>query len=121
MKRLSLASLLLLGLSLPAPAQVAPAQYIAAAYAYLNITTDTTTTVHSGNTVLGAICINTTAANETITIYDNTAASGTKVGIITLTTGSGGCFNYNAYLATGLTIVTATAAADLTVIWKPAP
>ena len=121
MKRLFLASLLLLGLSLPAPAQVAPAQYIAAAYAYLNITTDTTTTVHSGNTILGAICINTAAANETIAIYNNTAASGTLLGTITLSSTSGGCFNYNAYLNLGLTIVTGVAAADLTVIWKPAP
>lgn len=120
MKRLALA-LLLLGLSIPAQAQISPPQWIAAAYNYKHITTDTTTTVFSGAGVLGAICINTTASTETITIYDNTAGSGTVVGIITLGTATGGCFAYNAAMTTGLTLVTATAAGDLTVVWHPVP
>ena len=33
--------------------------------------------------VLHTICINTPAATGTITIYDNTAATGTKIGSIT--------------------------------------
>lgn len=121
MKRLALATILLLGLAFPAPAQISPPTWIGAAYNFLNITTDATTTVFSGPGVLGAICINTTAATETITIYNNTAASGTKVGTITLASASGGCFAYNTYLSLGLTIVTATAAGDLTVIWHPVP
>lgn len=120
MKRLALA-LLLLGLSLPAAAQISPPTWIGAAYNYKHITADATTTVFSGPGVLGAICVNTTAATETITIYDNTAGSGTVVGIITLGSASGGCYAYNSYLATGLTIVTATAAGDLTVVWHPVP
>ena len=121
MRVLALAITLLLGLVLPALPQVSPPTYISAAYNYLNITTDATTTISSGPAVLGEVCINTTAAGETITIYDNTSGSGTKVGTITLAAASGGCFNYNSYMKTGLTIVTAVAAADLTVVWRPAP
>jgi hypothetical protein len=121
MKRLALVVALSLGLAVPGLCQIAPNTWIAAAYNFTNITTDATTTVVSGPSVLGAICINTTASTETITIYNNTAASGTKVGTITLGTSSGGCYSYNAYLATGLTIVTAVAAGDITVIWHPVP
>jgi hypothetical protein len=121
MKRLALALTLSLGLAFPAYPQISPPTWIGAAYNFLNITTDATTTVFSGPGVLGAVCVNTTASTETITIYNNTAGSGTKLGTITLGTSSGGCFAYNAYLSTGLTIVTAVAAGDLTVIWHPVP
>lgn len=121
MKRF-LALIFLLGLgAIPAFAQINAPTYISAAYAFLNITTDATTTVYSGPAILGAICVNTTASGETITIYNNTSGSGTKVGVITLGTSSGGCYNYNSYLSTGITIVTAVAAGDLTVVWRPTP
>lgn len=84
-----------------------------------NITTDATTTVKSGAGILGSVCVNTVASGETITIYDNTAASGTKIG--TITSGSGqfpSCETFNAKFYTGLTVVTGTAAGDLTVLWK---
>lgn len=119
--RILLALTLLLGLGASALAQISPPAWIAAAYAFLNITTDTTTTVFSGPGVLGAVCVNSTAATETITIYNNTSATGTKVGTITLGSSSGGCIQYNAYLNLGLTIVTATAAGDLTIMWHPVP
>lgn len=116
-----LALLTLIGLGLAAQAQVNAPTYISAAYAFLNITTDTTTLVFSGQGILGAVCINSGASGETITIYNSLTGSGTKVGTITLATTSGGCFNYNAFLSTGLTVVTAVAAADLTIVWRPAP
>lgn len=118
---LALLTLVGLGFVAPAQAQISAPTYISAAYAYTNITTDTTTSILSAPGVLGAICINAGAASETITIYDSLSATGTKVGTITLSATSGGCFNYNAFMTTGLTIVTAVAAADITVIWRPAP
>lgn len=121
MKRLALASLFLLGLLAPALSQISPPLWIGAAYNFLNITTDATTTVFSGPGVLGAICINSTASTESITIYNSLSGSGAKVGTITLGSSSGGCIQYNAYLSLGLTIVTATAAGDLTVVWHPVP
>jgi hypothetical protein len=82
---------------------------------YQNITTDATTTIKSGAGVLASICVNTPAATETITIYDNTAASGAKIGTITVYASTNPCFYYNANFLVGLTIVTATAAGDITV------
>lgn len=84
--------------------------------AYKNITTDTTTTVKAGSGLLHAVCVNTVAATETITIYDNTAASGTKIGTITAATY--GCDVFDVAFTTGLTLVTATAAGDITVSYQ---
>ena len=88
-----------------------------------NITTATTTTVKSGAGKLYAICFNKNVNNATVTIYDNTAASGTLIGTITETLGGGadapkGCSRYNGMIFnTGLTIVT-SAATDITVLYK---
>jgi hypothetical protein len=111
MKRL-LAALLAISLSgLPAAAQQATFQY-------KNITTDATTAVKSGAGYLHTVCVNTPAATGTITIYDNTAANGTKIGTITSFASVGGCFAYDVAFWTGLTIVTATAAPDITVSFR---
>lgn len=85
------------------------------AYRYLNITGQATTTVKSGGGILHTVCVNTPAATETITIYDNTAASGTKIGTITVYASTNPCLTYDVNFATGLTLVTATASSDLTV------
>ena len=69
--------------------------------------------VSSGPCVLGTVTINTTAAG-TITIYDNTAASGTKIATIAASPVIGSNFVYNVKCRTGLTVVTA-AATDCTV------
>ena len=82
---------------------------------YLNITGQATTTVKSGSGILHTICVNTPAATETITIYDNTAASGTKIGTITVFASTNPCLTYDVNFTTGLTLVTATASSDLTV------
>lgn len=91
-----------------------PAMMITA-YKYLNITGQATTTVKSSGGVLHTICINNPAATETITIYDNTAASGTKIGTITVFASTNPCLTYDANFSTGLTLVTATASSDITV------
>lgn len=89
---------------------------------FTNITGQATTVVKNAAGVLRGININTPVATETITIFDNTSAAGTKIGTITvpaapvpvsLTYGANG-LNFN----TGLTIVTATASSDITVIWE---
>lgn len=79
-----------------------------------NITTATTTVLASRPGVLKQITINTTAAG-TITIYDNTAASGTKIGTIKASAAEG-TYQYHGRFLTGLTIVTG-AASDITVSW----
>ncbi len=80
-----------------------------------NITTATTTVIKTGSGLLHCITVNTTAAG-TITIYDNTAASGTKIGTIKASVAENSYF-FDAKFATGLTIVTA-AASDITVSWR---
>jgi hypothetical protein len=91
-------------------------------YGYSNITTATTTTIKSGAGFLHAITIMTPVANSVITIYDNTAASGNKIGTITLPaaiTNQGPIsVPVNVSFTTGLTVVTATAASDLTVSYR---
>lgn len=88
-------------------------------YSFANITTSTTTTVKSGAGVLHIVNINTkgTVASTT-TIYDNTAGSGSKIGIIDSLT-LAGAFQYDIAFATGLTLVTTgTVAPDLTVSYR---
>lgn len=83
--------------------------------AFTFITTAATTTVKSSAGKLVAIVVGTTAAGS-ITIYDNTAASGTKIGVLKSSIAEG-TYLFNADFKTGLTIVTA-AASDITVIWE---
>ncbi len=71
------------------------------------ISTATTTTVKTGAGVLNAITLTETAAG-TITIYDNTAASGTIIAVLKASIVEGTYF-FNRSFATGLTIVTAAA------------
>ena len=111
MKRLVLFLCLLF--SLPATAQDS-----ALIFSYSNITTDKTTTLKSTPGYLHTVCVNTPAATGTITAYDNTGASGTKIGTITSYASVPGCFTYDVAFWTGLTIVTATAAPDITVTFR---
>lgn len=80
-----------------------------------NIASATTTVVKSGRGVLRRITINTTAAGA-VTIYDNTAASGTKIATLP-SSAVVGTYEYNVRFSTGLTVVTA-AASDITVVWE---
>ena len=101
-----------------------PASMSAAAtggYSMSNITTATTTTVKSGAGTLHGINVNTLGTiASTAVVYDNTAASGTKIATIdTLTAGNVGWNQYDVAFATGLTIVTTgTSAPDITVSYK---
>jgi hypothetical protein len=89
-------------------------------FSYQNITTNATTTVKSGAGLLHGIVINTKGASANVlTIYDNTAASGTKIGTVDTVNGVIGTIRYDAKFTTGLTILTATGtAADVTVIYR---
>lgn len=86
------------------------------AHNYTNISTATTTVVKSGTGVLHSIVVNTTAA-AAITVYDNTAGSGTKIATIAASPAIGSTFQYDVAFATGLTIVTA-GTSDITVSWR---
>jgi len=88
-------------------------------FSYANIASATTTTVKSGKGVLVGIVINKPVASTTVTIYDNTAGSGTKIGTITqpgTLLESQIVLPYNVTFSTGLTLVT-SGADDLTVIY----
>ena len=88
---------------------------------FLNIAGAATTVVKSGAGTLIRIINNKPIATGVITIYDNTAASGTKIGTITnpaaLLQEGPLQADYNVRFGTGLTIVT-SAADDITVIYK---
>lgn len=85
---------------------------------FVNVTTATTTTVKSGAGIFYGFSVNTPAAT-TITCYANTAASGTKIGTWTITTGQ--AFQVSlptpAYVTTGITCVTANAI-DVTFLYR---
>ena len=91
-------------------------------YEFSNITAaaPTTTVVKEGPGLLHSIVFNKLAANGVITIYDNTAASGTVIATITSPAtllSNQGTLLYDLEFKTGLTIVTSTAAQDITVTY----
>lgn len=92
---------------------------VSVGYNYTNITGQATTTIKSGAGFFHSLTINTPIATSIITIYDNTAASGTKIATITLpstllaegpTTAI-----YDVVYKIGLTVVTGTASSDITI------
>lgn len=91
-------------------------------YSYQNITSTATTTIRSGQGVLHEICINKYGVSGTIAVYDNTAGSGTLIGTITdtatVTSEAPTCVMHDIAFRTGLTIVTGTAAPDITVVYQ---
>lgn len=87
---------------------------------YLNVAAGTATTVvKSGAGIFASITINTKgASSNTLTVYDNTAGSGTKIATID-TTAAQVTLNFNVAFAAGLTIVSATGTgADYTVAYR---
>jgi hypothetical protein len=103
-----------LGLVLATPALAQAVQ----TWQYSNINTTATTTLKSSPGVLHSVCVNTPAATGTIQIYDNTAGSGNTIGKITSFASTPGCAIYDVAFWTGLTIVTATAAPDITISFR---
>lgn len=91
----------------------------AATNSLTNIATATTTTVKSGAGFLHTVCVNSLGTvASTVTIYDNTAGSGTKIATIN-SLALLGCQTYDGTFATGLTVVTTgTAAPDVTISWR---
>lgn len=89
-------------------------------YSKARMSSATTTTHKSGPGILHGIIINKAVASGVITIYDNTAASGTIIGIITFGATLLGdppiMALYDAQISTGITIVT-SADFDLTVLY----
>ena len=79
------------------------------------IATATTTTVKTGRGILRGIILTETAAGA-ITVYDNTAGSGTILAAFKASVVEGS-YEFNLKFATGLTIVTA-GASKLTVTWE---
>lgn len=89
--------------------------------AYKNIASADTHLVRTGAGVLEKLVINKAVASSTITVYDNTAGSGTKIATITnpaTLLHSQMVFPYGIAFTTGLTIVT-DQADDITVCWRP--
>ena len=87
---------------------------------FQNITTTGTTVVKSGAGTLGKIIFNQPVAASVVTIYDNTAASGTKIGTITLPAtllGPEPEREYAVNFSNGLTIDVGVAASDITVTY----
>lgn len=86
---------------------------------FITITSATTTVVKSGSGILKRIIFNKFVALGVATIYDNTAASGTVIGTITLPLAllsSNGFIDYGLNFSTGLTIVTSVAF-DMTIVY----
>jgi hypothetical protein len=85
---------------------------------YTHISTATTTTAKSGSGILHELVVNTAAALATITIYDNTAGSGTVIAVYTMPTtllqSSFSTGSIDVAFSTGCTIVT-TGTQDITV------
>lgn len=90
-------------------------------FSFSNISAPATTTVKTGAGVFKRLVFNKPVASGVITIYDNTAASGTKIATITepATLLAQGAFStdYDLLFSTGLTVVT-SAADDITIVYK---
>lgn len=93
------------------------AAYNEAPFKFAHISGAATTTVKSGMGILHAININTPATGA-ITLFDNTAASGTIIAVINSTTSVfPETLIYDIGFATGLTI-TSAASQDITVSYS---
>lgn len=92
---------------------------VAVGWKYSNITAaaPTTTVVKNGPGVLHCITFNKPTATAVVTIYNNTAASGSDlVGTITVPASPMPVtLFYDVAMSVGITITTATAASDITV------
>lgn len=81
---------------------------------YANMTGSATTVIKSGAGVLFGVIVNNPGTTITLTLYDNTAASGTKIGTIALAAGQN--LLYGLSFGTGLTAVL-SGSADVTIVY----
>lgn len=107
------------------PVPVAPSAASVGGASYAHVAAgQATTTIKSGSGTLYAIIFNTKATSTNVTtIYDNTAGSGTVIGIpdaVNIAVGANITYGpAGLAFSTGLTIVTATAnGSDMTVVYK---
>ncbi len=85
----------------------------------ITLAAPTTTLVATGNGVLHTVTLNGPVATGVITVYNNTAASGTKLATITTPASPQPVtLTFDVAFGIGLTITTATAAQDITVSWS---
>lgn len=85
---------------------------------FSNIISNTTTVVKSGAGTLVRVICNNPGTTEVLTIYDNTAGSGTKIGTLSFGTGASS-LDFGIAFATGLTIVSSgTATGDWTIVYR---
>lgn len=94
------------------------ADKVSSGHRFANLNTAATTTVHTGKGVLHKVTIN-TPNTGTITIYDNTAGSGTTIAAIGASA-AGPTYLYDIEFSTGLTFVVAATAPDITVSYSRA-
>lgn len=84
---------------------------------FVNITTATTTAVKATPGVVKGISINTGGAGSSVVIYNNTAASGAKIG--TFSTATQGVIPLDAAASIGITAVTSGGTpADITIYYR---
>lgn len=88
-------------------------------WAYSNLLANATTTIKTGSGVLHGITINDVGAGgNTLTVYDNTAGSGTVIATIDTVELNGRYLPFDVRFGTGLTVVMATGtAANITVAY----
>lgn len=90
-------------------------------FSYANMTTQTTTVIKGASGFLHSITFNKPLAAGVVTIYDNTAGSGTVIGTITFPATlltDVGTYTYDVSFGTGLTIVTSGATQDITISYR---
>lgn len=80
-------------------------------YSGANMTSATTTTIKSGAGLLHVVNVGTCVSGATISLFDNTAGSGTSIGKITCPASTAGMstFIFDRTFATGLTVTTSGA------------
>lgn len=84
---------------------------------YKHLAAAGTTVVKTGSGVLRRVVVGGVGITSSVTLYDNTAGSGTVISAIASLL-AGGHYEYNAAFATGLTVVVSAATPpDVTVIW----
>ena len=81
---------------------------------YTNMAAGATTVIKSGAGILFAVIVNNPGTTQTLTLYDNTAASSTLIGTISLVAGMN--LQYGLNFGTGLTAVL-SGTADVTIVY----
>jgi len=88
-------------------------------YSSINITTQTTTLVATGNGVLHTISLNKPIAGGTIAIYNGIDNTGTLIGTVTTPTGPKPLtLKYDVSFGVGLAIVTGSQNQDITITYS---